>query len=438
VTGCPRMDAIDYLFSLETQGIKFGLEGIRALCEALGHPQRQYRRVIVAGTNGKGSVTVMAETALRAAGHRTARYTSPHLARLEERFVIDGREVPTVALREAAESVRSAVDRLASAGRLAGPPTFFEATTAAAFELFARSDVEVAVIEVGLGGRLDATNAEAAMMAAITTIDRDHEEFLGSDLAGIAREKAGVVHPGMVVVLGDAKPPVVEAVAEICRVRGARLVTAAGVRADGESEGGRVRLDLTTARRRYGPVRLGLRGRHQIENAVTATLLLEELDAAGVRAPAEAIEAGLAGARWPARLELVRLGHGTVLLDAAHNPGGARALAAYLAAEQPGGLPVVFGAMRDKDTRAMLEALAPVASAFALTEARTPRSCPAGTLEAQAAAVAPGVPRAAFDDRDRALDWALARAPLVCVAGSIFLAGDVRAALIARGGEIED
>lgn len=431
------MDPIDYLLSLETLGIKFGLEGIRALCDALGHPQRRYRRVIIAGTNGKGSVTVMAETALRAAGHRTARYTSPHLARLEERFVIDGQEVSTDALREAAESVRGAVERLVSAGRLGGPPTFFEATTAAAFELFARSGVDVAVIEVGLGGRLDATNAEAAMMAAITTIDRDHEQFLGSDLSDIAREKAGVIHPGMVVVLGDVKPSVVETVAEVCRSRGARLVTTAGVRAGGVSTDGRVRLDLTTGRRRYGPVRLGLRGRHQVENAVTATLLLEELDAAGVRAPGEAIEAGLAGARWPARLELVRLGQGTVLLDAAHNPGGARALAAYLAVEHPGGVPVVFGAMRDKDTRGMLEALAPVASAFALTEARTPRSCPAGTLAAQAAAVAPAVPRAAFDDRDRALDWALARAPLVCVAGSLFLAGEVRTALMARGGATE-
>ena len=140
------MDAIDYLFSLETLGIKFGLDSIRAILEALGQPQRAYRRVIVAGTNGKGSVTVMADTALRAAGHRTARYTSPHLRRLEERFAIDGREVETAALRESAEAVRGAVADLIRTGRLAGQPTFFEATTAAAFELFRRAGVEVAVV----------------------------------------------------------------------------------------------------------------------------------------------------------------------------------------------------------------------------------------------------------------------------------------------------
>jgi dihydrofolate synthase/folylpolyglutamate synthase len=428
------MDAIDYLFSLETLGIKFGLDGIRAITEALGHPHRAYRRVIIAGTNGKGSVTVMTETALRAAGHRTARYTSPHLTRLEERFVIDGQAVATEALADTADTVQRTIARLLADGRLEAPPTFFEASTAVAFELFRRAGVEVAVVEVGLGGRLDATNVEPALAAAITTVDRDHEQLLGAELAGIAQEKAGVIHPGMVAVLGDTKPAVVAAVREICHTRGAGLVTAAGVRTETVDDEDRVRLTLTTPRHRYGPVRLGLRGQHQVDNAVTATLLLEELASRELRLTPAAIEAGLADARWPGRLEVVQVGARRVLFDAAHNPAGARALSAYLATRQPTGLPIVFGAMRDKDARGMLAALAPVATAFAFTEPRIARASPAAELADHAAAVAPGVPRVALMDAERALDWAFERSPLICVSGSVFLVGDLRTALVASGG----
>ena len=427
------MDAIDYLFSLETLGIKFGLDGIRAILEALGRPERAYRRVIVAGTNGKGSVTAMADAALRAAGHRTARYTSPHLVRLEERFVIDGREVETDALAEAAGSVRDAAAGLVASGRLPGPPTFFEATTAVAFELFRRAGVDVAVVEVGLGGRLDATNADASFAAAITSIDLDHQELLGSSLTAIAAEKAGVVHPGMTVVLGDSRPEVHAVVAEVCRARGARLVAAHSAEVRSEVHEGRARVEIRTTRRRYGPVRLGLRGRHQIANAVTAAVLLEELDALGLAAPAAAIETGLAEARWPGRLEILGHGGATVLLDAAHNPAGARALASYLAETYPAGVPIVFGAMRDKDVPGMLAALAPVATSFTLTRARTPRACPPARLDEAAAVAAPGVPRAVAEEAGDAVTGALAQAPLVCVAGSIFLVGDVRRWLLDRG-----
>lgn len=432
------MDAIDYLFSLETLGIKFGLDGIRAILDALGQPQRAYRRVIVAGTNGKGSVAAMAEAALRAAGHRTARYTSPHLCRLEERFAIDGREVDTAALRASAETVREAVAELIRTERLPGPPTFFEATTATAFDLFRRSGVEVAVVEVGLGGRLDATNAEASFAAAITSIDLDHQALLGSSIPAIAREKAGVVHEGMTVVLGDPQPEVRAVVAEVCRARGARLVEAGAARARAALHEGRAHLEIRTDRRNYGPVRLGLRGRHQIPNAVTAAVLLEELDALGIAAPADAIEAGLAGARWPGRLELLRHDGTAVLLDAAHNPAGARALAAYLAEAHPGGLPIVFGAMRDKDVAGMLAALAPVATRFTLTRARTPRAYPPARLGEAAAEAVPAVPREVVENLEEAVTRARGGAPLVCVAGSIVLVGDVRGWLIDRGAEPED
>lgn len=430
------MDPVAYLFSLETLGIKFGLETIRALCHELGHPERSYKRVLVAGTNGKGSVTVMTETALRASGHRVARYTSPHLVRLEERFVVDGRPVDATTLAHAAEAVRCAGASLVARGALTGPPTFFEATTAVAFELFRRAQVTVAVLEVGLGGRLDATNVEPALAAAITNIDLDHQQFLGHTVAEIAREKAGVIHPGTITVLGDANPEVVSIVAGVCRARGARLVCASEV---AEARGsmllsGRLRFELRTARRAYPPLALALRGRHQLANAVTVAVLLEELDAAGVSVPREAVEVGLTRAVWPGRLELFALGDRQVLLDGAHNPAGARALAAYLRELHPARLPIVFAAMRDKDVPGMLAALAPAASAFVITEARNPRTLTVDALAAHAHHVAAGVPAGVAPDSAQALDEALARAPVVCVAGSLFLVGELRAILEARGG----
>lgn len=428
-------DPLAFLFSLETLGVRFGLETIRALTAALGHPERAYSRLLVAGTNGKGSVTVMTDTALRAAGHRTARYTSPHLVRLEERFVIDGREVGHEALASAAEAVRDAIDRLRARGGLAGPPTFFEATTAVAFELFRRARVEVAVLEVGLGGRLDATNVAPPRAAAITNIAFDHQALLGDTIAAIAREKAGVIHPGTTVVLGDTQPDVVAVVSEVCRAQGARLVRTAEVATVQAAPGpdGRWRLELRTPRRTYGPLVLGLRGQHQVDNAVTAAVLLEALDADGLAVPAWAVETGLTRAAWPGRLELVGLRDRAVLLDGAHNPAGARALAAYLRTQYPRGVPIVFGVMRDKDAAGMLAALAPAATRFVLTEVRTPRTLPAGDLLAAARCAAASVPHEVVTDAVAALDLALGDAALACVAGSLYLVGEVRAALAARG-----
>ena len=429
------MDPIAYLFGLELFGMHFGLERIQALARALGHPEQAYRRVVVAGTNGKGSVTVMTETALRAAGHRVARYTSPHLVHIEERFVIDGRPVPTDALRDAADTVRRAAESLVARGELAAPPTFFEATTAVAFELFRRAAVDIAVLEVGLGGRLDATNIGPPLAAAITNIDLDHQQYLGRSIAEIAREKAGVIHPGAITILGDLNPEVDRVVSETCRERGAPLVrvaeaarTVSELRPDG-----RMLVELRTGTRAYSRVALGLRGRHQLGNALTAAVLLEALDAAGVAVPQSAVERGLVEARWPGRLELFALGARQVLLDGAHNPAGARALAGYLREMYPRGLPIVFAAMRDKDATGMLAALAPAATAFVLTEARNPRTLRVADLSACAREAAVQVPLVADADPARALDAALADAPVVCVAGSIFLVGEARSLLEARG-----
>ena len=199
--------------------MKFGLENISRLCAALDHPERAFASIIVAGTNGKGSVTAMVHHGLRAAGHRAARYTSPHLERLEERFVIDDEEVGTDALRRGIDRVRGAIERLQQSGTLDAPPTFFECATAVAFDLFREAGVRIAVLEVGLGGRLDATNVVQPLLAAITSIGLDHQAQLGNTLESVAFEKAGVVKPGIPVVVGDLPVEAQRVVEQICRER---------------------------------------------------------------------------------------------------------------------------------------------------------------------------------------------------------------------------
>ncbi|MGH9330933.1 MAG: bifunctional folylpolyglutamate synthase/dihydrofolate synthase, partial [Vicinamibacterales bacterium] len=295
------MDAIAYLFSLETLGIKLGLENIRRLSAALGDPQEAFPSLIVGGTNGKGSVAAIAAAALGASGRRTGLYTSPHLTNLEERFVVDGRPVTPALLRDAAEAIRAASEQIVTSGALPAPPTFFEATTAVAFELFKRARVEVAVLEVGLGGRFDATNIVTPAAAAITSIDLDHTDLLGPTLEGIAREKAGIIKPAVPVVVGERKPGPRAVIEAAAAERGAPFVGAFdGVDLHARMDAGRATIDLKTPRDTYRDVRLALGGRHQIDNAVVAVRLLETLDHAGLGVPREAIVAGLERAVWPA------------------------------------------------------------------------------------------------------------------------------------------
>jgi dihydrofolate synthase/folylpolyglutamate synthase len=420
------MDPLQYLFSLEQLGIKFGLDNIRRMLAALGAPQEAFATIHVAGTNGKGSVTAMVERALRAAGLRAARYTSPHLVRLEERFFIDGAPVETGAMRDAAAHVQQTVAALIRAGALEAQPTFFEATTAMAFELFRRRQVDVAVIEVGLGGRLDSTNVLTPAATAITSIDLDHQEFLGATLGDIALEKAGIIKPGVPVVVGELAPEAAAVVAQVARATGAPLVDAtAGVqlRASCRADG-RLVLDLTTPVRRYRPLTLALRGRHQARNAVTAVRLLEQLPRWTI--PEQAIAVGLEDVQWPGRLDLVATAPDrTLLLDSAHNPAGAEALAAYLAECHEDRLPIVFAAMRDKDAERMLRALRGQARAFVLTAPGLHRAATAEDLLAVARRVTPEVPSEASASPADALERGWRHGPLVCATGSIFLVGEV-------------
>jgi dihydrofolate synthase/folylpolyglutamate synthase len=416
-------DSIDFLYSLERLGMKFGLENIAAIVAELGHPERAFQSVVVAGTNGKGSVTVMTETALRAAGLRTARYTSPHLVRLEERFVIDGDDVATADLRDALGTVRAAVESLVERGSLDALPTFFEVATAAAFELFRRGAAEIAVLEVGLGGRLDATNVVTPIATAITSIDFDHQAQLGHTIESIAREKAGIVKPGVPLVCGPVPEAAERVIREICEGQHATLIRAAEVVSvmPRANAGG---IDLRTPWRSLSDVTLALPGRHQRDNASVALALLDELTRQGMAIPDHAVREGLTHARWPARLERLVVRGVDVLLDAAHNPAGARALASHL--EEIGWcrITLLFGAMHDKDVSGMLEAVAPRCDAIICTTAPSPRALPARELAVLARRFAPVVE--AIDDPAAALDAALARRSPVVAAGSIFLIGPLR------------
>ena len=416
-------DPLDYLFSLERLGMKFGLEKIAALCEELGHPERAFRSIVIAGTNGKGSVTVMVETALRSAGHHTARYTSPHLVRLEERFVIDGREVETDALRDGVATVRAAVESLTRRGVFDVPPTFFECATAAAFELFRRRRVEIAVLEVGLGGRLDATNIVTPIATAITSIDFDHQAQLGETIDAIAREKAGIIKQGIPVVCGPLPPAAAAVIGEISKARGAAVIEALEeVRIARNERSSSV--DVRSRTRGLEDVTLALRGRHQLDNAAVAVALLDELASQGITVPDAAVRFGLTRAEWPGRLERFTRGPIEILLDAAHNPAGARALASHLQEIGWSRVTLLFGAMRDKDVAHMLEALAPFCEAIVCTTAPGPRALSAFDLAALARPLGPTVE--AIADPAAALARALEMARPIVSAGSIFLIGPLR------------
>ena len=415
----------DWLFSLEQIGIKLGLDQIRALLAALDHPDRAYPSIVIAGTNGKGSVTAMVERGLRAAGYRTGRYTSPHLVDLEERFAIDGHSIGPADVDRLAARIRAAADSLEH------PPSFFEATTALALEAFRDAPVDVAVLEVGLGGRLDATNAVASTAVAITAVDFDHQEYLGHTLPEIAAEKAGVIKPHGLVVLGENPEVVRDVVADAATRQQARLVYASeGVTLDAVMTDGQLVATIQTPRAAYGDLHIGLRGRHQASNAVVAIRLLEELNAAGLfRVPSAAIRAAIEDVTWPGRLETRAWRGREVLIDGAHNPAGARALASYLREVAPRPVPFVIGAMRDKDVAEMLAALAPVASAFICTSAQSSRALTPAELLAQARSVAPAVPAQTAASPLQALEIASRLGPRIVVAGSLYLAGEVRASL---------
>ena len=416
-----------YLDGRAKVGIKFGLESMRALMGALGHPERGGPALLIAGTNGKGSVAASVDAALRAGGLRAGLYTSPHLVRVHERIAVDGRPISGAALGRAVRLVREAADRLVTEGVLAQHPTYFEVLTAAAFAHFESRGVDIAVLEVGLGGRLDATNVAEPLASAIVSVDFDHQEYLGASLAEIAGEKAGVLREGRATVLGrlpgEAQAVIERRAAEV----GARLVVAGeGARID--DHGGL--LDIATPSGAYPGLR-PLPGAHQHDNLLVAVRLLEEAKKAGLAVDLRRLAEGIAATRWPGRLERI-LGTPPLLLDGAHNAAGARALAAELLAQRP--FVLLFGAMADKDLESMAAALFPLADGLVLTAPRVDRAASPAEVAARAGGLADGA--RLEPNLRKALPAARQMAGpnrLVVVAGSLYLVGEVKALLEKEG-----
>ena len=426
-------------------GISLGLARIEALLDELGNPQRQLRGALVGGTNGKGSVVALARSVLQVTGLRVGTMPKPHLVSYRERIAIDGIPISRERFAAALASVMPAIDAVSD--RL-GPPTEFEALTAAGFVELARAGVDLALVEVGLGGRLDATNVLDAGVAAITNVQHDHERLLGSTLAAIGAEKAAIIKPGNLAVTGARGRGLVP-ILERCATVGALLRRAGTAQPyhltvrDSGWDG--LVIDATTPAWQMRGIRLGLLGSHQAANAAVALALLDAIgeDAARrgrqLRVDEAAIRRGFATARWPGRLELLEdTPFGGVLLDGAHNPAGARALARALGELGMRGFPMVFGATRGKRVSAVLRTLAPLEPRPIFTRVQEGSAMPADELlrrwrrftdlPAHVAATPAKAVRLAAGLR-RKPDQ-----PMV-VAGSLYLVGAVRGML---RGEEED
>lgn len=397
------------LYAARRAGVVLGLERVARCLAALGHPElRPAVRVHVGGTNGKGSTVAFVEAICRAAGRRTARFTSPHLVGFAERFTIDGAPAPDDLIVAAGEAVAAAGGDVL---------TFFEQVTVMGLWMFARAGVEVAILEVGLGGRLDATNAVPAEIAAVTGVALDHQDWLGGTLRAIAAEKAGIFKPGQRAVIGRAGEP--EAVPWL-----ASAAAAAGVAA----------CTIVDA-----PVPadwpLGLAGAHQRDNAACALAIARHLAELGhVPEDESPWRRALASARLPGRLEPVAPG---VVLDGAHNPHGAAALARAME-DLPAPRVLVLAVSRDKDVAGIVAPLAARAQAVVVTAYAQERALPAAELAAIVRAAAPSVPCSEAPGVARALEQARARADAggtVVVAGSLFLAGEARQALCGEPGD---
>jgi len=413
--------ALAALFSRTTGVWRLGLERVDAFLGRLDHPERRYPVFHVAGTNGKGSTVATLDAVLRHAGYRVGRYTSPHLVDFRERIVVDGVPMPPSEIVSWLSKTAPLVEELGA--------TFFEVTTAMAFDWFARAGVEVAIIEVGLGGRLDATNVVRPVCAGVTSIGLDHQEFLGESRADIAAEKGGVFKAGVGAVIGDVDPESAEVLARCALQAGSRPILRAGVAwtlADVQ-----VAADGTSFTLQFGddePQRLhtSLVGSYQADNAATALAMLRAagapwLDALAV-APSALRHVQLAG-RFQRR--------GRWIFDVAHNPDGARTIATTLQqAPVPRPLWALVTVLQDKDWRGILGALAPLVDGFVITAAPTaPASRRWDPVEAAQAARATGRPVLLEPDFDRAIECALQEAATVLATGSFHTVGDVMARL---------
>ena len=416
-------DSVRYLYALGNElkaGAKFGLERMQALLAALDNPERGQRFVHIAGTNGKGSTAAMIAAMLRAAGSKTGLFTSPHLIEPTERIRIDDQDVSSADFASAFARVHQRAEELLREGLLDAHPSYFETVTAMAL-LLLRERAEISVIEVGLGGRLDATNVILPELCVITPISYDHEAFLGNTLDSIAREKAGILKAGVPVISAEQDPIADDVIARRAAELQCRLIRTA----ESTLKVVRIAADKSTFELDGTSFDCLLPGRHQIENAATAVLAGRQL-----KIPEDAIAGGLRQVRWPGRLERVSA-NPTFILDGAHNPAGAAALAQYIRefyATRPVWL--VYGAMRDKAVEEVTETLFPLAERLIVTAPDFPRA-----LRPEAILPLTGHPNAILTETvTQAIEQAHSAPPQTTVffTGSLYLVGEARALLLRK------
>jgi dihydrofolate synthase/folylpolyglutamate synthase len=383
-------DTLTWLYRTQVRGIKLGLEGTRALTEVLGNPQRSLNFIHVAGTNGKGSVCAMIESICRAGGLRTGLFSSPHLVRYNERIQVNREPIPNEELERELGQIRTAI----SAHDL--NPSFFEITTALAFQYFYKSQVEIVVLETGLGGRLDATNVVTPIVSVLTSIDLDHQKILGNSRVEIAREKAGIIKPGVPVVSAPQPDEVRQVFDSIARERNTRVGY----------------IEFPTAL----PY-VGLAGVHQ---KVNASVAIEAIAQSKLAVPADAIATGLANVFWPGRFHHVE---SNLILDGAHNPAASWHLVQTWKEYHRGRTPtVIFGGLKDKSLSEMLEALSQIAARFFLVPVQNDRGANPRHLQT------PGhLPREVFSDVRTAITMARQLDDPILVTGSLYLVGEVLA-----------
>jgi dihydrofolate synthase/folylpolyglutamate synthase len=444
-TAIARMYALGHELA-QTPSHKFDLAHMRVLLAALDNPERHFPSVLIAGTNGKGSTAATLASILQASGLRTGLYTSPHLVRINERIQIDGQQMGDDDFALVHDLVDRIAERLASEGELPWHPSFFEMLTAIAFEHFARRKVDIAVLEVGMGGRLDATNVVDPRVSVITDISLDHQKYLGNTVAEIAAEKAGIIRPGGVVVTLPQQPQANDVIGNTILERGARAVNAvpyvppvspasAQYLAAGNQTSPVSRYPLQVMGEQI-LVETPLIGRHQLRNVALAIAAAGELGGQGFPVTAGSIERGVRETHWPGRFQVMQASAGEPesVFDVAHNPAGAWALRSTLSAcypERP--LIFIFGAMRDKAIGEMAEILFPLAERVIATRADNPRSAVPDEIREAASRASSQIEEAA----DVAAALKLARTQVrpgavVVITGSIYIVGEAMRLLGAR------
>ena len=438
-TAIARMYALGHELA-NTPSQKFDLAHMRVLLAALGHPEQRVRSVLIAGTNGKGSTAATLATILRTSGLRTALYTSPHLIRINERIQINGVPISDDDFALLHDVVDRTAERLVSEGDLPWHPSFFEMLTAMAFEYFARQRIEIAVLEVGMGGRLDATNVIDPLVSVITDISLDHQKFLGSTVAEIAREKAGIIRAGGVVVTLPQQPQANDVIGNAIMDLGARGVSAVPYVPPVSPASARFQtVQETEFLSRYPLSVMGkeilvespLAGRHQLRNLALAIATAEELSKQGFLITPESIERGIRETRWPGRFQVIPANADLpeYVLDVAHNPAGAWALRSTLSAYyEDRTFTLIFGAMRDKAIGEIAEILFPLAERVIVTRADNPRSATAEEIRQAASRTSVEIVEA--PDVRSALR--MKTSSLVVVTGSIYIVGEAMQVLQPR------